>query len=129
MDFFERDADTEGVQLFDNRLDACNTLLSEVLEFHVQGEVRRVAEVTQNVDVLSLPHGGNFDTRNDFEPDFLGRFFGNLETIEVVVVRNGYAAESLALAEREQFINGERPIRKLGVQMQIRIAAIFVDDC
>ena len=57
MHFLERDADAERVQLLDDRLDAGDALLCEIFEFHVQGEVRRVTEVSENMDVLALPNG------------------------------------------------------------------------
>ena len=88
MHLFERNADTERIKFLDNRLHARNALLREILKFHVQGEVRRIAEIAQNVNVLALPHRRNLDTRNNFEPDFLGRFFGELVTVEIVVVRD-----------------------------------------
>ena len=101
MDLLVGDVNAEGVQFFDNRLGAGDSLLGEVLEFHVEGEVRGVAEVTQDVDVLALPNGRNLDARDDFESDFFGGFRSQLVTVEVVVVGNRDAAEPLALAKSQ----------------------------
>ena len=86
------DVDSERVELLDDCLDAGDSLLREILEFHVQGEVCRVAEVPEDMDVLALPHGRNLDARDELESEFLGLVFGQLVRIQVVVVGYGDAA-------------------------------------
>ena len=81
------------------------------------------------MDVLALPYGRNLDARDELEPDFLGLVFGELVGIQVVVVRDGYATESLALAEREEFVYGERSVGEAGVQVQVRVSAVLGNYC
>ena len=81
------------------------------------------------MNVLALPHCRNFNSRNNFESDFLGRFFGYLVAVQVVVVRDGNATKPFAFAKHKQFIDRERSVGKLGVHVQVCIAAIFSDDC
>ena len=77
------------------------------------------------MDVLALPDSRNFNPGNNFETDFLRRFLGELVAVKVVMVGDGNAPQPLALAEREQFIDSERPVRKLGVQVQVCITAVL----
>ena len=125
---FVGNVDTQSVQLLDDSLGAGNSLLREILKFHVQRQVRGVAVVAQNVNVLTLPHGRNFNARDNFEANFFGRFYGQVVAVQVVVVGNGYAAESLALAKDQQFFDGKVSIREFGVHVEVRIATAFGND-
>ena len=80
------------------------------------------------MDVLALPHGGNFDAWNDFEADFLGGFYSQVVAVQVVVVGNGNATEPLALAKGQQFFDRKVTIRELGVHVEVRIATAFGYD-
>ena len=127
-DLFVGDVDSERVQLLDDRLGARDSLLGKILQFHVQGEVRRVAEVAEDMDVLAFPYGRNFDAGDDFEPDFLGGFDGEVVAIQVIVVGDGYAAQTLAFAKRKQFLDRKVAVRELGVHVEVRIPATFGND-
>ena len=122
---FEGDVDSQGVQLLDDGLCAGYPLLGKILHFHVQSQVGGVAEIPQDMDVLALPYGRNFDAGDDFQPDILGRALGQLVAVQVVVVGDGNTPESPALAEGQQFFDREAAVRKAGVQMQIRVAAVL----
>ena len=129
MDLLVGDVDAERVEFLDDRLYAGDALFCEILEFHVQGEVRRVAEVPEDMDVLALPDGRNLDARDEFEPELLGLVFGQLVRVQVVVVGYGDAAKPLALRKREEFLYRKSAVGKTGMQVQVRISTAFGDDC
>ena len=80
------------------------------------------------MDVLALPDGGNLDAGNDLEPDLLRGLFGQLERVEVVVVGDGNAAQSLALAKFEKFLDFQVSVGELCVEVQVREPTAFGDD-